>query len=131
MAKKSGPNQSPEAVKLEIDRSRERLARDVRGLRYELDIPGKIRRSFQQQTAVWVVAAVVVGAVVVTLPRLRKKVYVNVDGGGKGKSQLLETGFLLGAARIAVTLLKPALISFIRSRMAGGSGAAARSSRKW
>ena len=133
MAKESGSDQSPESVRLEIDRSRARLARDVRGLRYELDIPGKIRRSFQRQTTVWIVAAVMVGAVAVTLPRLRKKVYVKVDGGGggKGKHRVLETGFLLGAARLAAALLKPAVISFIRSRMTGGGGAAPRSSRKW
>src|SRR3954471_8244363 len=100
MAKESGSNESPESVKVEIERSRERLARDVRGLRYELDIPAKIRRSFHQQTTLWVVSAVVVGAVVVALPRLRKKVYVQVDGSGKTKNKLLETGFLLGAARI-------------------------------
>ena len=131
MAKEPGSDQSPQPVKLGIERSRERLARDVRGLRYELDFPGKIRRSFQEQTAVWVVAAVVVGAVVVALPRLRKKVYVNVEDGGKGRNRVLETGFLLGAARIAATLLKPAVISFIRSRMAGGGGAGPRPSRKW
>jgi hypothetical protein len=106
---------------MEIERSRERLARDVRGLRYELDIPAKIRRSFQQQTTLWVVSAVVIGAVVVALPRLRKKVYVQVDGNGKAKHKLLQTGFLLGAARIAATLLKPAILSFVRSRMSGSS----------
>lgn len=111
--------------------SRERLARDVRGLRYEIDIPARIRRSFQQQTVVWVVAAVAVGAAMVVLPHLRKPVYVDVESGGKRKSRILETGFLLGAVRIAASLLKPTLIRFIQSRMAAGGGRSSQSARKW
>ena len=79
------------------------------------------RRSFRQQPAIWVVAAVVVGAAVVALPRPRQKVYVEAGPGGARKNQLLETGFLLGALRIAVTLLKPAVASFIRGKMSGMS----------
>ena len=131
MAKEFGPEQPPDPIKLEIEKSRERLSRDVRGLRYELDIPARIRRSFQQQTTVWVVAAVAVGVAAVVLPHLRKTVYVDVEPGKKGKSKILETGFLLGAVRIAATLLKPAVISFIRSKMAGGAAAAPRPGGKW
>ena len=123
MAKESGPEQSPNGLKSEVEKSRERLARDVRGLRYELDFPAKIRRSFRQQPAIWVVAAMVVGAAVVALPRSRKKVYVEAGPGGARKNQLLETGFLLGALRIAVTLFKPAVASFIRKKMSGMSEA--------
>src|SRR6476659_3831455 len=119
MAKESGSEQPPKPVRQEIERSREHLARDVRGLRYELDFPGKIRRSFQRQTAVWVVAAIAVGVVVVTLPRMRKKVYVDVSRDDKGKKKLAQTGLLLGLLKIAMPLVKPAVISFMRNRMAG------------
>lgn len=131
MAKEPGPDQSADSLRTEIDKSRERLARDVRGLRYELDIPAKIRRSFKQQPVVWVVAAVVVGAAVVALPRARKKVYIEAGSSGKPKNQLLATGFLLGALRVAATLLKPAVASFIRNKMAGGGGPSSRPSGKW
>ncbi len=131
MAKEFGSGEPPDLVKLEIERSRQRLARDVRGLRYEIDIPARIRRSFQRQTAVWVVAAVVVGVAAVALPRAGKKIYVDVDPSGKRKSKILETGFLLGAVRIAATLLKPVLLNFIRSRMAGGRGSSQGPAGKW
>ena len=117
-------------MKDEIEESRERLARAVRDTRYQLDVPRRIRRSFQERPAVWVVGAVVVGAVVMMLPR-HKTVYVAGEKSGKGKSKILETGFLLGAARIAATLLKPALISFIRSRLSGDSGRPGRTASRW
>jgi hypothetical protein len=126
MAKEPGPKQSPNGLKSNVEKSRELLARDVRGLRYELDFPAKIKRSFKQQPVVWVVAAVVVGAALVALPRSRKKVYVDAGSGGVRKNALLETGFLLGAVRIAATLLKPAVASFIRNKMAGMSGTSSR-----
>jgi hypothetical protein len=100
---------------MEIARSRERVARDVRGLRYELDFPGKIRRSFRNQPAAWITAAAVVGTLVVLLPLRKKKVYVDLKGEtkSKSKSQLLEAGFVLGALRIAATLFKPVITNFL------------------
>jgi hypothetical protein len=117
-------------VNNEIEESRERLARAVRDTRYQLDVPRRIRRSFQERPAMWVVGAVVVGAVVMMLPR-NKTVYVAGEKNGKGKSKILETGFLLGAARIAATLLKPAVISFIRSRFSGDGTRSGRMASRW
>lgn len=131
MAKESGSEQPPDPIRLEIERSRGRVARDLSGLRYELDIPGKFRRSFQDKTVIWVVAAVAVGAVLVYLPRSRKTVHVDVERGGKKKQKLIETGFWLGALRIAATLLKPAVLSFVKSKMSGERGAFSRGPRKW
>lgn len=124
MAKNSGRHKPTEELKAEIARSRERVARDFRGVRYELDFPGKIRRSFRQQTAAWVTAAVVVGALVIVLPARKKKTSVDLKKGErdpKGK-KILEAGFALGALRFAATLLKPVIISFITQKMRGYSG---------
>src|ERR1700704_2413980 len=111
MAKESGPNNSTDELKVKITRSRDRLARDLRGVRYELDIPRRIRRSFQQQTVLWIGAAAVIGTLIVLIPLRRKTVYVDRASGatvGKPKrTKLLEAGFLLGAIRIAATLLQP------------------------
>jgi len=41
----------------EIARSRELVSRNLGGLRYELDFPRKIRRSFQTQTVLWLAVA--------------------------------------------------------------------------
>lgn len=130
MAKKFGSDKSPQPLKVETDRSRERLEMDLKGLRYELDFPRKIRRSFQDQTVVWVAAAVAVGAIVVFLPRSRKKVYIAAKTQEKPKSGLLEAGFLLGALRIAATLLRPVISDFIKQKMVS-SGGVRRPGSKW
>ena len=129
MAKESGPNKPPDPIKAEIARSRDLLERDLRGLRYELDFKRKIRQSFRQQTVVWVAAAALLGTVLVVLPRKKKTVYVDAKGKEKPQKRLLEAGFLLGALRIAATLLRPALISFVKQKMTGGSPAAHSASR--
>ena len=61
MAKEPGRKKSPNQLKAEIARSRDLLEGDLRALRSELDIPGKIRRSFRNQTGIWIGAAAVLG----------------------------------------------------------------------
>jgi hypothetical protein len=131
MAKKSGPEQPPDLIKREIERSRGRVAGDVRGLRYELDIPGKFRRSFREQTILWVGAAVAVGVLVVYLPRSRRTVHVDVDRSGKKKKKVLEAGFMLGALRLALPFLKPIVLNFVKNKMRGERASFARGPRKW
>ena len=60
MAKDSGQKRSLDEIKQRIERSRYELGRDLGGLRYELDIPLKIKKSFQRKTTLWITAAVVV-----------------------------------------------------------------------
>ena len=59
MAKEPGQEKSLHQLRQEVAHSRDRLARDLSGLRYELDFPLKFRKSFQRQTVVWITAAVV------------------------------------------------------------------------
>jgi hypothetical protein len=130
MAKEFGSDKSPEPLKIQLARSRERLGMDLKGLRYELDFPRKIRRSFQDRTVVWIAAAVAVGTIVVLLPRPRKKVYVGAKSAEKSKGKLVEAGFLLGALRIAATLLRPVIADFIKHKMTSRGGGRWTSS-KW
>src|SRR4030081_2464159 len=108
MATKPRQKQSAAELKLEIARSRDEVARDLRGLRYELDIPRRIRRSFREQTTLWVGAAAVVGTLIILLPLRRKKLYVDAKGDAKPKRKrkLLQARFALGVLRLAATLLK-------------------------
>jgi hypothetical protein len=130
VAEQPRAHQRANPVNNEIEESRDRLARAVRDTRDQLDVPRRIRRSFQERPAVWVVGAIVVGAVVMMLPR-NKTVYVAGEKNGKGKSKILETGFLLSAARIAATLLKPAVIGFIRSRLSAVNARPDRTASRW
>jgi hypothetical protein len=132
MAKEPRANKTIDELKMEIARSRERVGRDFRGLRYELDFPGKIRRSLRNHTAAWITAAAVVGTLIVVLPLRKKKVYVDLKNGSqaKSKSKLLEAGFVLGALRIAATLLKPVITSFVTKKI-GGYRTEPRPPKKW
>jgi hypothetical protein len=119
MAEKSGSNKSTDELTEEIDRSRERVARDLRGVRYELDFPAKLQRSFREQTVSWITAAAAVGAVIAFAPMRKKKIYVDAKSGQKTKRKLIETGFALGALKIAASFVRPAIVELVKNRLIG------------
>lgn len=122
MAKESGRLQSPDAIKNRIAQSRDQVAREFRGLRYEMDIPRKIRRSFREHTVWWVGAALAAGALLVVLPARQRVVQVDAEGKkAKPQRKFLEAGFLFGLARIAITLLKPTITKFVVEKVQGHS----------
>jgi hypothetical protein len=122
MAKKSGRNKSTDELRAEIAHSRERVARDLRGLHYELDFPAKLRRSFQQQTVAWLTAAAAVGTLVVLLPLRKKKIYIDKKSGRKSQRKLVETGYALGALKIAASLLRPVIVDLVKNRLTDFAG---------
>lgn len=128
MAKKPGQEKSLHELRQEIAHSRDRMARDLSGLRYELDFPLKFRKSFQRQTVVWITAAVVIGVVFAVMPARTKKIRVNATPKTKSdpKEGILGAGLALGALKLAATLLKPALMNFVSKKMSGYAAGAAR-----
>ena len=127
MVEKIEHNESIDDLKTEIERSREQLARDLRGLRYELDFPAKFRRSFRKQTGSWIGAAAAVGALIALAPMRKKKVYVDAKKGGKSQKKLVETGFALGVLKIAANLVRPVVVEFVKNRLTDLGGR----SRTW
>jgi hypothetical protein len=117
MAEKSGRNKSIDELTAEIAQSRERLARDMRGLHYELDFPAKFRRSFREQTVSWMTAAAAVGALIVLAPMRKKKIYVDAKDSRKSKKKLVETGFALAVLKIAANLARPVIVEFVKNRL--------------
>jgi len=122
MAEKSGRNRSTGELRAEIGRSRERVARDLRGLHYELDFPGKLRRSFREQTVSWLTAAAAVGTLIVLLPVRKRKIYVDAKRGDKRRKKFLEAGFILGASKIAASVLRPVIVDFLKNRLTDYAG---------
>jgi len=118
MAETSGRNKSIDELTTEIAQPRERVARDLRGLHYELDFPAKFRRSFRKQTGSWMTAAAAVGALIALAPMRKKKIYVDAKSRDKGKKKLVETGFALAVLKIAANLARPAVIEFVKNRVA-------------
>ena len=127
MAEKSGQDRSTDELRAEIASSRERVARDLRGLRYELDVPRKIRRSFREQTGSWIAAAAAVGTLVVLLPVRKKKIYIDAKSGRKSRKKLAEAGLALGALKIAASLVRPVVVEFVKNRLIGVAGQSRRS----
>lgn len=132
MAQKPEQGKSLHELRQEAAHSRDRLTRDLTGLRYELDFPLKFRKSFQRQTVLWIGAAIVVGVIFAVMPAREKKVYVRgnekSDRKKKGEEQkkgLIGAGLAMGALRLAATLIKPALMKYATDRMgsyAAGGG---------
>ena len=116
MAKKSG-HKSKAELKTEIARSRDDLATRLNRVRDEMDFPKKIRRSVKREPVPWIVGAIAVGLIITAMVTRKKKVVADVGRKGtKTKSALLETGFLLGALRIAATLLKPMVMNAVAKK---------------
>ena len=122
MAEKSGRNKSIDELRAEIERSRERVGRDLRGLRHELDFPAKFRRSFREQTVSWISAAAAVGALIALAPMRKKKIYVDAKGRCNTKKKLAETGFALAALKIAASLVRPVIVEFAKNRLTDYAG---------
>src|SRR5437763_15712216 len=98
MSEKPGQEKSLHELRQEAAHSRDRLGRDLGGLRYELDFPLKFRKSFQRQTVLWMGAAIVVGVVFAVLLARTKKIRINGKGarsrGGHQKEESLRPGSL-------------------------------------
>ena len=103
MAEKS---ESISELTAEIARSRQRVATELRGLRYELDFAAKFRRSFRKQTVSWLSAAAAVGALIALAPMRKRKVYVDASSRRKVDKKLMATGLGLAAMKLVANLAR-------------------------
>ena len=113
MAEKSESSKSTAELRQKIARSREVVARDMGGLRYELDFPLKFKKAFQRHTVVWIGVALAAGLLVALLRARTQKIYLSAAG-KKVRSpnkSLLESGALLGLLKVGLTLVQPMLVS--------------------
>ena len=134
MAKDPKQERELHEIRQQIAHSRDRLGRDLEGLRYELDFPLKFRKSFQRNTKVWISALVLTGVVMTARATSRKKViYAGKTGqqkkGEEQKKGLVLAGLSMGALRFAASMLRPVVISFVSRKLGGYSPGTAQ--RKW
>jgi hypothetical protein len=122
MAETPGRNKSIDELRAEIAGSRERVGRDLCGLRHELDFPAKLRRSFREQTLSWITAAAAVGALIALAPMRRKKIYVHAKSSRKTQKKLVETGFALAALKVVASLARPVVVEFVKNRLTDFAG---------
>ena len=122
MAQKPGQGKSLHELRQEAAHSRDRLARDLSGVRYELDFPLKFRKSFQRQTVLWIGAAIVVGVVFAVMPARTTKVRIKAKGKSRGEQQkegILGAGLALGVLKLVATMLKPTVTAYVAKKMSG------------
>jgi len=110
-------SESTNELTQDIAGSRQRIATELRGLRYELDFPAKFRRSFRKQTGSWISAATAVGALIALAPMRKKKVYVNARGPRKRAKKLMETGLAMAAIKLVGNLARPVIMEFVKNRV--------------
>ena len=122
MAETPGRNKSIDELTAEIVSSRERVGRELRGLRRELDFPAKFRRSFREQTVSWITAATAVGALIALAPMRKKKIYVDAKSSRKSQKKLVETGFALAALKVVAGLARPVIVEFVKNRLTDFAG---------
>jgi len=118
MAEKSGSDQSNAELREKISQSRALVARDIGAVRYELDFPLKFKKTFQRNTVVWVGVALGAGLLIALLRARTKKVYVgpfNKKMRSPNKT-LLESGALLGVVKLAMTVLRPMVVSYFAKK---------------
>jgi type IV secretory pathway component VirB8 len=109
-------SESINELKTEIAGSRQRLSRELQGLRYELDFQRKFRRSFRKQTGSWISAATAVGALIALAPMRKKKVYVDARSRRKGDKKLMQTGLAMTAIKLVGNLARPVIMEFVKNR---------------
>ena len=109
-------SESTNELAADIAGSRQRVATELRGLRYELDFPAKFRRSFQKQTGSWIGAATAVGALIALAPMRKKKIYVDARSRRKGDKKLMETGLAMAAIKLVGNLARPVIMEFVKNR---------------
>lgn len=102
----------------DIDRSRAQLARELDGLRYEMDFPRKLRDSFAAQPAIWIGAVIVGGILIASSFRRTKTVYVaGKKGEPAAENKILQAGALVGIARMLVPFVRPMVMKFVAGKV--------------
>ena len=118
MAEKPESDKSTAELRQKIARSRAVVARDVTGLRYELDFPLKFKKAFQRHTVMWIGLALAAGLLVALLRARTQKIYLSAAGKKvrSANKSLLESGALLGLLKVGMTLAQPMLVSYFAKK---------------
>ena len=126
------PRKDRATIKSDIALSRDRLGRELNGLRYELDFPLKFKKAFQRNTSVFIGGALAVGLLVALLRARTQKVYVGPGAKRKRSREktLLESGALLGLVKLTMTVVQPIVTSYFAKKGAKEGDQQTRSGRR-
>jgi hypothetical protein len=94
-----------------LDRARARLARNLDGLRHDLDVATHIKESFHRNKAAYIGGASMFGLL------LEKKVYVDRKSGKEGIKDVEKAGIWLLLLDFLFKTLRPALTSIVAKQV--------------
>ncbi len=116
------------ALGSDLEKAREKLARNFGALRQDLDVGTHFKHSFHENKAAYIGGATLFGLLLAKLPARRKKIFVERKGAKAGVKAAEKAGIWLILLDFLFKTFRPALTSlvtkqvteFIRSR--GRSG---------
>jgi hypothetical protein len=100
-----------------LDRARARLARNLDGLRHDLDVATHIKESFHRNKAAYIGGASMFGLLLAKLPSRKKKVYVDRKSGKEGIKDVEKAGIWLLLLDFLFKTLRPALTSIVAKQV--------------
>ena len=95
-------------LQAEIERARGEVAKELRGLRGDLNVQSRVRDAFIHHKAVWMTGAAVTGWLLSRLPTRKKKVYLDGHNGG----HQLRAGLLASLVKLGTSMIKPAVTAY-------------------
>lgn len=107
------PNRLKAELAAELETSRARLARDLKGLAFEADVPAKFRRSFRSNFKGWLFGAALTGWVVSRLPARSKKRALPTAKGAVARG-----GLFLGLIKLIFFVAKPLVTALLTRKLA-------------
>ena len=112
----AGDEDRKAALIAELARARGKIGGAADIVRAQLDVGARVKRAVSRNQWWWLGSAVFVGVLLAKLPARTKKVYVDEKGRKLPRSTAMTAGLLLGAAKIAFDLAKPALLKMATRR---------------
>ena len=99
----------------ELARSRSGMTLHVEQVRYQSDVPRRLKSSFRHHVGLWLTGALVTGGAISLLPAREKKVYVNpLSKAGKAKAvkhseqqDIKKPGFWMTLLGLLMPVIKP------------------------
>ena len=105
-----------EQLVAELSRSRMAITHRRAAVGNALDFKARIRNSVARNKVAWIGGAVIVGFLLSRLPARKTKVKIKT-GGDVDAGAIAKTGLLMGAAKLAFDLFRPALLKIAMSQL--------------
>jgi hypothetical protein len=101
----------------QLARTRIGFSKSFGALHADVDVPARLRDSYQRNKMLWLGCAAFAGVLLAKLPARKKKIYVKQEGGKKIR-EAAEAGVAVVVLKFALSALRPVITSFITKKVA-------------